>query len=697
MAGLIGGLMHWVSEHPDLAGLIVSVVACAESLAVVGLAVPGAAVMLTAGALIGAGALGFWSVFAWAVAGAVLGDGLSFWFGHHYRGRLRDMGPFRRHPEWLARAETFFHRHGGKSVLLGRFVGPVRPLVPVVAGSLGMRPVSFYGMNVLSALAWAPAYLLPGMAFGASLALAGQVAARLAALLALLVVLISLSLWITDRIFRLLQRRAGQMARWLLAWSGRHPRVNSLIGGILDRYRSEAKGLAVAGGVLVASIWLFLGVLEDVVTGDPLVQVDRGLYRLMQGLRTPWGDWVMVGATELGDGVVLAVVMGIVLAWLFWRRNWRAALYWIVAAGSGQIAATALKLILQRPRPGTVLFEPLSAYAFPSGHATMSTVVYGFLAVLIARDLAGPWRWLPYAITASLVATVALSRLYLGVHWFSDAVGGVSLGVAMVTLLAVAYYRHTERRPLPRGLVAVVALALVGAGGWHVASRHAADLERFAPRIAVRHVAVESWWRSGWRSLPAFRKDLEGELEQPLNVQWAGSLESVREKLGADGWRESPRLTATSAMRWLLPAADLATLPVLPQLHDGRAEVLTMVHPMGDAAGDGRIVSGHGQEQSVLRLWDSGIVIDPGGAPLWVGSVSLQSTRSLLFLTVPVSVRQYDAPLLLLKRTLTGAEQRLVRRPPAVELLEECWSGDVLLIREDDRRADANPAGNAGR
>jgi len=697
MAGLIGAAMQWVGAHPDLAGLVIGIVACAESLAVVGLVVPGAAVMLAAGALIGAGALGFWNVFAWAVAGAILGDGLSYWLGHHYRGRLRDMGPFRRHPEWLARAEAFFRRHGGKSVVLGRFVGPVRPLIPVVAGMLGMRPAAFYGMNVLSALGWAPAYLLPGMAFGASLALAGQVAARLAALVALLVVSISLALWITRRLFRLLQRRAEQMARWVLAWSRRHPAANRLIGGIFDRYRSEAKGLAVAGGVLVASIWLFAGVLEDVVSGDPLVRADQSLYRLMQGLRTPWGDWVMVGVTELGDAVLIAAVMAVVLAWLFWRRKRRAALYWIAAAGAGQVAATVFKFVLERPRPTAIHFEPLSTYSFPSGHATMSTVVYGFLAVLIARDLAPRWRWLPYAGAAALIGTIALSRLYLGVHWFSDVVGGLSLGVAVVTLLAVAYYRHTEFRALPRGLAAVAILALVGAGGWHVASQHTADLQRFAPRgVAVRHVALEAWWRGDWRALPPFRKDLEGGAEQPLDVQWAGSLDFIRERLRAAGWREPPRLTADSAMRWLLPAPDLASLPLLPLLHDGKPEALAMVRPMSDGgasrtAPGGDAPGGQPSEESVLRLWDSGIVTDPGGAPLWVGSVSLQRPRSILFLTVPHSVPAYEAPLRLLERTLSGVGTRLVSRPTGVEKREARWRGDVLLIRAD------HPGGGAGK
>jgi len=131
--------------------------ALAESLAVVGLVVPGAAVMIVAGALIAMGGLHFWPVLLLAVAGAILGDGVSFWLGHRYRDQLRSRWPFYRHPAWLARGERFFYRHGGKSILFGRFVGPVRPIVPLVAGMLGMRAAAFYTMNVLSAMLWAPA------------------------------------------------------------------------------------------------------------------------------------------------------------------------------------------------------------------------------------------------------------------------------------------------------------------------------------------------------------------------------------------------------------------------------------------------------------------------------------------------------------------------------------------------------------
>lgn len=187
--------------------------------------------MIAAGALIGMGVAGFWPMLFAAIAGAVVGDGFSYWIGYRYRDRLRVVWPFRRHPEWLALGESFFHRHGGKSILFGRFVGPVRPIIPVMAGMLGMRVALFYTAHILSAFVWAPGYLLPGMAFGASLALAGKVAARLTLLLVLLGALIGLVLWLVRWLFRALSPRAGLMVQGLLAWGGRHPRLNRIIGG----------------------------------------------------------------------------------------------------------------------------------------------------------------------------------------------------------------------------------------------------------------------------------------------------------------------------------------------------------------------------------------------------------------------------------------------------------------------------------
>ena len=205
MGALINFLIHWVMLHPHLTGLFVGIIACAEALAFVGMLVPGAVLMFAAGALIGVGAVGFWSVFAWAVGGAILGDGLSYWLGYRYKNQIRTWGPIRRHAEWLSRGESFFHMHGGKSVVFARFVGPVRPLLPVIAGMLNMPAKRFYLYNILSAFAWAAFHLLIGMGVGASLVVAGQVATRLVLLVSLLAISIWGILWFARVVQRLTQ------------------------------------------------------------------------------------------------------------------------------------------------------------------------------------------------------------------------------------------------------------------------------------------------------------------------------------------------------------------------------------------------------------------------------------------------------------------------------------------------------------
>ncbi|MHB1053421.1 MAG: hypothetical protein ACYCZT_10190 [Thiobacillus sp.] len=89
--------------------------------------------------------------------------------------------------------------------------------------------------------------------------------------------------------------------------------------------------------VLIAAAWMFFGIIEDVLTGDPLVAVDRTVYHLLQGLRTPLGDSVMISLTELGDAAVTLPVITAVLLWLVWKRAWRPVAYWLAAASFGAV------------------------------------------------------------------------------------------------------------------------------------------------------------------------------------------------------------------------------------------------------------------------------------------------------------------------------------------------------------------------
>jgi len=211
----LASLLDWIAAHAAWAGPAVFMIALLESLALVGLVVPGAFMMFGVGALIGSGRLEFWPITLWAVAGAIVGDGLSYLLGRLLQDRLWQIPPFRKHPRFLEAGVSFFRRHGGKSVVLGRFVGPLRPVIPAVAGMLRMPFGSFLFTNVISALFWAPAYLLPGLVLVASFSLAVAVAGRLL----FLAVVLLLAGWLVLVVSRCVYLRSGPRGRhalWLL-------------------------------------------------------------------------------------------------------------------------------------------------------------------------------------------------------------------------------------------------------------------------------------------------------------------------------------------------------------------------------------------------------------------------------------------------------------------------------------------------
>ena len=264
----------------------------------------------------------------------------------------------------------------------------------------------------------------------------------------------------------------------------RLPTIKALWARLIDARRHGVRFPLLAALVILGSAWLFLGVLEDVATGDPLVEVDVIVHGVLQQIRTPRMDSVMVATTELGDVQVLLPVIVAALAWLVWRGAWRTCLYWLAAVGVAEVLVKVLKVALHRSRPG-LFYDGVESFAFPSGHTTMSVVAYGFLAFLVCRSLSAPVRLLIATSTALGIALIALSRLYLGVHWASDVIAGTSFGLAWVGALAMAYSYRTDEDVKPNQLAIVVAAALLLSGTWHIMQSHARDSVRYAPKSAL--------------------------------------------------------------------------------------------------------------------------------------------------------------------------------------------------------------------
>src|SRR5688572_4022 len=101
MHDFIGSLLNWLNAHPNFSGLVTFIISAAESVAIIGTIVPGTVMMTAIGTLAGGGVIPLWPTICWAILGAILGDGISYWIGYYFKDRLKSIWPFRTHPEIL--------------------------------------------------------------------------------------------------------------------------------------------------------------------------------------------------------------------------------------------------------------------------------------------------------------------------------------------------------------------------------------------------------------------------------------------------------------------------------------------------------------------------------------------------------------------------------------------------------------------
>ncbi len=153
-------------KQSQYTGLVIFFIAFLETLLVVGFIFPGSVALIAIGGLIATGHLELWTTLFWAFLGAVVGDNLSFWIGVYFKEPLKRSKIYHRHENEFKQGEEFFHQYGIYSVAIGRFIGPIRAVIPAIAGSLGMSGRLFLIVNIFSAAVWAPVYILPGLFVG---------------------------------------------------------------------------------------------------------------------------------------------------------------------------------------------------------------------------------------------------------------------------------------------------------------------------------------------------------------------------------------------------------------------------------------------------------------------------------------------------------------------------------------------------
>lgn len=455
--------LYQLTPSPSLLLLIIAAIALLESLALVGLLLPGVVMLTAAASLAGHQELTLPVVLLAAFIGAALGDWISFWLGYTQRERVTRLWPLSRHPQWIARGERFFQRYGTLSVFLGRFVGPVRPVVPLVAGMLRMSPRAFTLANLASALLWAPAYVLPGYLLGRTwqqlLDVPPGTQAALVMLAATVVGLAMVFTWLRYEV-----SRSGRLYRLLALGARRHPVMRRLWLAGSGPGRGEvplASWLLLVFALGGVSGWTLL-VMQHGATG-PLA-VDARLHDLFAYLSTPWLEVPSQALARVGDTYGVLAILLPWAAWLLWRRRLDAVLH--ISGGLALIALlnTWGKAFFDRPRPATPDYLT-GSMAYPSAHTSAAVVLAGLAAAFIARELPHRQRHWAYWGAILFAVPMALSRLVIGVHWFSDLIGGALLGLVVCALVQLAWQARPRSplAPCPAWWLGGASLVLVAA------------------------------------------------------------------------------------------------------------------------------------------------------------------------------------------------------------------------------------------
>jgi membrane protein DedA with SNARE-associated domain/membrane-associated phospholipid phosphatase len=438
--------------------LLVAGLAFLETGAFVGLVAPGEFTVILGGAVASQGEVSLPVILGITWLAAFLGDSMSFLLGAKLgRGFLvRHGARFLITPERLKRVEDYFDRHGGKTILIGRFIGLVRALAPFIAGSSRMRYSAFAPYSILGTGLWATAFILVGYFFGRNLNTVTEIVSRgvFAFGVAVGVVVAVVLAWRflrepenRDRVVAEMEKRGalrpllalGRRVRPQVAFLGRRLTPG---GGLGLEFTTLWAALAVALFVLIA-FW-------SVVAGDPApTPGDEKALDVARDLQAGWLIDIAKAVTELGSGKVTWPIAGLVALLLAIRRRWMEASALVVGMVLIILLVHGIKDWTDRHRPPDPLTST-SGSAFPSGHAAYSTIYVWIAIVLAFRVVPGiTRRSLVIVAGIALAALVGLSRVYLRVHWLSDVSGGWALGVSCFSAVAIVALVITHIRDNP--------------------------------------------------------------------------------------------------------------------------------------------------------------------------------------------------------------------------------------------------------
>ena len=412
----------------------------------------------------------------------------------------------------------------------------------------------------------------------------------------------------------------------LQRFAARYPRLSRFLAARIAWGSATGLSLTIGLVALVVIGQSFLDLLLDVVTDSRVAGTDRRILHLVETLRTPELDQIMYALTYLGSVRViltLAAVVAIIALLAGWYTD---VVLLILALVASELFVLATKTLVARPRPPLEDARIVqTGFSFPSGHAALAATFYGTLAYLLIRAL--HWDALKVvvgSVAALLVVTIGISRIYLGVHYPTDALAGWTLGLFWLVVIVVAEHVwavrahfHLPRPPLrlPRVVTAVIASALTLVSVGYLAITYT-DIPPPSPVIAqtTTVVAPAEVATTVETRLPHYTEGLTGRLQEPVSLVFVGTRAQLEESFRAAGWTEAQPFGFNAVLGGVTAAlgqrGDPAG-PVTPSFLAEEPNTLAFNLPVGATFA----------QRHHIRIWSTPVQTSDG-RPIWLATAS---------------------------------------------------------------------------
>lgn len=598
-------LATFISHNSHLGALISGLIACAESMAVIGTLIPGSVTMTLIGSLLGSGILPAKLTISYIIIGAFIGDYISYWLGIYYKDSIRSFRIMKKYVHWLDYGEKFVAKHGVASIIIGRFFGPMRSMVPLVAGVLAMSRTKFILGALPSVILWAFLYLTPGIILGAfAMELPTDLALKLISIVLFIIAAIVAISYLYKYIILTITKYSNLLAGRVVIKLKEKPNWFS-------KYFLTCKVLAPTQIVkAIYLIPLFVAVIMliySVIASKFIMLLDVPIFKLMTSIYEPGIYKIMLLISYLGEKAIIIPAIAIMSLYLIWQRQYRLFKYSSLVVITTSITVTICKYIIQRPRPllTAIFTEP---YSFPSGHIALSTAVFAFFAMILCRNIDRYKRVTVYQLLMLCLILIGFSRIYLAAHWLSDILFGIIIGLIVANVHIIFYHRKKctiTNNNFIYIFTATFFLFYLSYCSYFLPT----DFQAYQPKHYIQeNISSSLWWKNADK-VDTIRENRFGTHVYPLNIQWLANDKKITIFLKDNGWQQ--HYVSDSFIDRIIHIIDepsILILPIITKLYKGNKPKLIFSKKNGNGT-------------TVITLWPSYVKVLPKKTPLLLGTI----------------------------------------------------------------------------